>query len=122
MKSRLNVWASVVLAVAVIFCATLSVEAATITVTNINDSGFGSLRQASLDAETGDTVNFDLPGCPCTIILTSGPIQFTRSFTLEGPGADLLTISGNQNSGVLELTTAKVMKISGITIANGKAS
>src|SRR6266487_3509792 len=36
----------------------LNARAATISVTNTNDSGAGSLRQAILDAHDGDTVNF----------------------------------------------------------------
>src|SRR5436309_2040978 len=36
----------------------LNAQAATISVTNTNDSGAGSLRQAILDAHDGDTVNF----------------------------------------------------------------
>ena len=33
----------------------------TLTVTNTNDSGAGSLRQAIADAASGDTINFNLP-------------------------------------------------------------
>jgi hypothetical protein len=43
-----------------IFVAPLPVQAqATITVTNGNDSGPGSLRQAIADASSGDTITFD---------------------------------------------------------------
>ncbi len=42
------------------------------------DAGPGSLRQALLDAQTGDTITFDPaffpPGTPATITLTSGPL------------------------------------------------
>src|SRR5438552_15816135 len=40
----------------------LNAQAATISVTNTNDSGVGSLRQAILDAHDGDTVNFGVTG------------------------------------------------------------
>ena len=46
-----------------------------ITVTNTNDSGFGSLRQALADANNGDTINFAVTG---TIGLTSGELLVTR--------------------------------------------
>src|SRR5438874_11865488 len=39
----------------------ISANANNITVTNINDSGPGSLRQALADAFDGDTINFHLP-------------------------------------------------------------
>ena len=37
----------------------LGTQAATITVTNPNDGGPGSLRQALADANDGDTINFE---------------------------------------------------------------
>src|SRR5882724_227435 len=40
----------------------LSTQAATITVTNTNDSGAGSLRQAIADAHDGDTIDFGVTG------------------------------------------------------------
>ena len=44
-------------------------RAATVNVTNLNDSGAGSLRQAILDAASGDLVLVNLAG---TLNLTSG--------------------------------------------------
>jgi len=40
-------------------------KAATLTVTNTNDSGAGSLRQTILNSTSGDTINFtnNLSGC-----------------------------------------------------------
>jgi hypothetical protein len=47
-------------------------------VTTTADSGPGSLRQCILDAQSGDTITFDLavfpPGSPSTITPTSGPL------------------------------------------------
>ena len=48
------------------------VHAATIIVTNTNDSGSGSLRQAIADAANGDTINFSLT-YPATTVTTSHP-------------------------------------------------
>lgn len=46
--------------------------AATLIVTNANDSGPGSLRQALADANNGDTIQFDVALNGQTISLTSG--------------------------------------------------
>ena len=68
---------------------------ATITVTNTADSGAGSLRQAISDAANGDTIDFNLAGCPCTIPILSTGFQIQKSLTILGPGADRLTIDGS---------------------------
>ena len=46
-----------------------TVEAATITVTSLDDTGAGTLRQAIIDANSGDTIDFSVTG---TITLLSG--------------------------------------------------
>ncbi len=106
---------------------------ATITVTNTNDSSAGSLRQAIADAAPGDTINFSLSGCPCTITLTSGELVINKDLTIQGPGASQLTISGNNASRVFFINpgaagattgppaTSLVVAISNLTLANGKA-
>ena len=53
---RATTFAIGVLALCVI---AIPADADTITVTNGNDSGPGSLRQALADANDGDTINFD---------------------------------------------------------------
>src|SRR5581483_10746624 len=68
---------------------THQVSAATITVTNTNDSGAGSLRQAIADAMPGDTINFSVTGA---ITLTSGALGITKNLTIQGPGANQLTV------------------------------
>src|SRR2546423_8367237 len=62
--------------------------AATVTVTNTGDLGPGSLRQAVADAAAGDTIRFDLTGCPCTIGLLGGQIAIGKNLTITGPGSD----------------------------------
>ena len=93
------------------------VWAQVITVTNTNDSGAGSLRQAIADAN-GHTINFAVTG---TIILTSGALVIEKNMTITGPGADQLTISGNDSSRVFSISSVTVT-FSGLTITNGKTS
>jgi len=92
--------------------------AATITVTNTNDSGAGSLREAITNAAPGDTINLSVTG---TITLTTGELLINKDLTISGPGADSLAISGNNASRVFKITTGTV-NISGMTIRNGSGS
>jgi hypothetical protein len=76
-----------------------ALPAATIPVTNCNDSGGGSLRDALQNvAVDGDTV--DMTGLTCSVIsLTTGSILFFQnSITLQGPGASNLFLAGNGGS------------------------
>jgi hypothetical protein len=79
----------------------------TLTVTNTNDSGPGSLRQAIHDAASGDSIDFNIPTSDAgynsmtgsfTISLTDGELLIDQSLTIVGPGADQLTINANHNS------------------------
>jgi hypothetical protein len=66
------------------------------TVTNLNDSGAGSLRDAVALANANpgaDTIDFAVNG---TITLTSGLIRIESGpLTITGPGSALLTLDGN---------------------------
>jgi Right handed beta helix region len=101
-------------------------EAATFNVTNLNDSGAGSLRQAVLDANAAagaDIITFQA-GLTGTITLTSGQIDITGSVDIQGPGAAALSVSGNHASGVFYLSAATELidvTLSGLTITDGFA-
>jgi hypothetical protein len=88
------------------------------TVTNLNDAGAGSLRQAILDTPAGGTVDFQ-PGLSGTITLTSGELLIAKNLTIGGPGADVITVSGNQASRVFDIAASFPVQISGLTITNG---
>jgi fibronectin-binding autotransporter adhesin len=100
----------------------------TLTVSNTNDSGAGSLRAAMAQADAdggGDTIVFSsLFNSPQTITLTGGQLELTgtATTTISGPGANLLTVSGNNASGVFYLTSGSAATLSGLTITGGHAS
>jgi hypothetical protein len=94
----------------------------TITVTNTNDSGPGSLRQALADADDGDTIQFDSALNGETITLTSGELVVADSITISGPGPSLLAVSRNSQSPnfrILHIQPNHTVAISGLTISNG---
>src|SRR2546423_5344765 len=103
---------------ALLLCATtLQMHAATVTVTNTNDSSPGSLRQALTTANDGDTITFAVTG---TITLTSGGLPITRNLTISGPRSDQLSVDGNQALLVFGVFPDKTTAISGLSINNGQ--
>ena len=99
-------------------------RAASLTVTNLADSGPGSLRQALADAQSGDTITFDPSLAGGTISLTSGKLVVDKDLTITGPGADQLAISGNQTSTVFAVEPGNIvglvtLTIQGLTIRDG---
>jgi Chlamydia polymorphic membrane protein (Chlamydia_PMP) repeat len=115
---------SLVAVITLLFAAMASVQsvhAATITVTNTNDSGAGSLRQAISDAAAGDTIDFQ-SGLTGTIILTTGELLISKNLTISGPGANTLAVSGDNASRVFHIGFGQTVTISGLTITDGIAS
>jgi hypothetical protein len=88
------------------------------TVTNLNDAGDGSLRQAIVDTPSGGTVDFQA-GLSGTISLATGELAIGKDLTIDGPGADVITVSGNQSSRIFEIAANVTAAISGLTIADG---
>src|SRR5881275_1035910 len=98
-----------------LYAVAIPVHATTITVTNTNDSGPGSLRQALADASDGDTIMFAVTG---TIQLTSGELVIDNSITISGPGADSLTIFPNTFR-IFHVMPGPTVTIAGLTIGGG---
>lgn len=91
-----------------------------ILVTNTNDNGAGSLRDALAIANEGDTI--DATGVSGTILLTSGELQITHSVVISGPEADQLAVDGNAQSRVFYVGPGKTVFVSGLTIRNGNVT
>jgi uncharacterized protein (TIGR03437 family) len=99
----------------------------TFTVANTNNAGAGSLRQAVTDANANgagaDTINFSaLFNTAQTITLTTGQLSINSSLTINGPGANLLTVSGNNASRVFLINSGFSVSLSGITITGGNGA
>lgn len=97
--------------------------ASTITVINTNDNGPGSLRQALLDAQSGDMITFNL-AWPTTIALTSGELVIDKNIHISGPGANLLAVSRVQGAAefrIFHITSNNTVSIQGVAISNGVA-
>src|SRR5262249_56919989 len=56
-----------------------------------------------------------------TTALTGGELDVTDDLAINGPGADRLTVSGNNVSRVFKVEASEEVKISGLTIAGGNA-
>jgi hypothetical protein len=103
------------------------VLAATLTVTNTNDSGAGSLRQAITDAAFGDTIRFDplLAGQTITLasdlVLAFDPLV-EKKFTIDGSGVFPQVIISGGNVAHIKFSSNSTVTISDLTITNGYGS
>lgn len=112
-----------VLVVALVL-ATVSAHAATFTVTTTNNSGTGSLRDAISAANaTGaaDTIEF-ASGLAGTITLASALPALSSDVFIQGPGADVMIVSGGGTVRVFEISGGTTVEIAGLTIADGSSA
>jgi RHS repeat-associated protein len=79
--------------------------------------GFTTLREAiaAASSTTTETINFSVAG---TIHLNS-ELAINKSIVVQGPGQDLLTISGDNQSRVFNVGGGKTVTLSGLTVAGG---
>jgi uncharacterized repeat protein (TIGR01451 family) len=78
----------------------------------------GAIDYAS-SKSTPQTITF-APGLMGTITLTMGELQIANSMTIDGPGANKVSISGNNVNRVFEIDSGSVT-IGGLSIVNGNA-
>jgi hypothetical protein len=101
---------------------------AMLTVSNADDSGVGSMRDAITLANMDpgqDTIQF-APAVAGTITLLSALPDLSTAIMLEGPGADALTVARSATEGTPEFRIFTVsagaeVTISGLTVTGGRA-
>jgi hypothetical protein len=94
--------------------------AGTLSVTNGNDSGNGSLRAAIASAQNGNTIVFSASVTKVT--LTSGEISFGQAdITINGGSGVIIERAGTPSFRLLNSTaTTGTLTLKGLTIQNGK--
>ena len=82
----------------------------------------GSLRQAILNANNGDTIVFDPILTTKKIALTSGELTINNSITITGLGATNFAITGTSTSRVLTVNSGATVTLAAITLSGGAAT
>ena len=95
-------------------------------VTNLSDSGGGSLRQAIIDSNSNSTSELNeidfAPGLSGTISLTTGELLIANhDLKIVGPGQNVLSISGNRKIRVFEVESGVSVSLAGMAITSGAA-
>jgi Ca2+-binding RTX toxin-like protein len=126
LTGKVGIGAGAALGATVLFAP--SANAATFTVTNLDNAGPGSLRQAVVDAnqlDGNDTVVFQ-SGLSGTINLTGvdSDIEiYYDGLTIQGPGPDVIAVDGNNNDRIFYAQNFDAahlpLDISGLTLKNG---
>ena len=100
------------------------VHAATFTVTNTNDIGVGSLRQAIFDAPSGSTITF-APSLAGQTILLASDLIINKDLTIDGSGLSpqIIISGGNIAHLILQVSMIPpIVTISDLTISDGYTS
>src|SRR5262249_1381015 len=116
-------WAAAFAAFLFLTVGSSNARASVFTVLTLNDSGPRSLRQAldSANADPGSTITF-APGLSGTITLSSELIV-TNNVTIQGPGANVLSIAGGSGVRIFQIfggsTTLSGLTLTGATLFPG---
>ena len=97
-----------------------------LTVTSLNDSGLGTLRDAidTADNDPNHNYSLDLRGLSGTIDLLSSLRDLSNNLAIHGPGASSLTVQrdpGASAFGIFTVDSGFTVSLSGLTIANGSS-
>lgn len=96
------------------------ITGAALTVTNTNDAGAGSLRQAIADAVDGDVIGFDASIAGQTILLSSDQlIVDAKRISITGPTANGITLSAGGSSRVMHVLNTSNVTLTNVTVTGG---
>jgi TIR domain/NACHT domain len=90
-----------------------------VSVTNLNDHGDGSLREAIANARPSSIITFAPTLKGGTITLTSGELKITKNLEIDGLEPTSLTISGGNTSRVFYVSKGIVASLSFLTLKDG---
>ncbi|MEW6265906.1 MAG: choice-of-anchor Q domain-containing protein [Thermodesulfobacteriota bacterium] len=109
-----------------LFCLLLASTswAATWTVTKATDNVAdpGCLRWTVANAAAGDTIVFDSSLSGQTITLIAGVLVIDKNLTINGLGADQLTVSGGGTQGVFQIAGNAAVNCTDLSVTNGNAN
>ncbi|MEL7533544.1 MAG: choice-of-anchor Q domain-containing protein [Bacteroidota bacterium] len=97
------------------FLFSASLNATIISISTNDNAGPGSLRQGIIDAQAGDTIDFAIMG---QIVLDS-QIVISKNLWIQGPGAQVLAISGGNQTRIFEISRGDSVSISGLSLKDG---
>jgi len=116
-KARAGIPTRALLCVAISAALAANARAALLTVTNANDSGAGSLRNAVATAAAGDVIRIP----PTFYSLTSGQISITQDLVIESPGA-ASTIDGGRHSRLFNVANGVNAALANLIVTRGLLS
>ncbi len=122
-STKILLAAGILAAAATVLFTTNSQAASSEVVTNLNDSGAGSLRQAIDDVDSGGTITFKA-GLEGTIVLES-QLEIDKSLSIESPSPDAIRLDGQseyRHFAIGNTTPAIDVDISGLTLWRGYSS
>lgn len=108
---------SLCLAALPLLAAASAAQAATLTVTNLADSGPGSLRQAVLDAASGDVIEFGLAGD----ITLSAMIDLNKDLVIQNTLAGAVRIvAGVPTDSLFQVGLGRSAGLTGVSLLNAQ--
>ncbi len=95
----------------------------TYVVTNTNDEGPGSLRDATVTSGNGVIVSFSRDLSGKTIVLTHGALVLDQSLSIDASGLPGgIAIDGNGASRIFEILASATVVFDSLTLTNGRAN